>query len=41
MGSRRQAEDRIDLLAVAGVPRRQRGAEAERRHARHMFCTAP
>src|SRR5437762_6495184 len=30
MGAGRQAEDRVDLLTVAGVPRRQGRAEAER-----------
>src|SRR5258708_2092810 len=30
MGAGRQAEDRVDLLAIAGMPRRQRRAEAER-----------
>ena len=30
MDVRRQPEDRVDLLAIAGVPRRQRRAETER-----------
>src|SRR6266478_3863671 len=30
MGAGRQAEDRVDLLAIAGMPRRQGRAEAER-----------